>query len=192
MTCIVAVRDNNGILLGADGLSSNGSYKTSPTSSKIFTIENVAVGFTWSHRVTQVCRRAGLIKNHDRSYDENWAIDLSEHWAQALRDAQAIEITNSMHGKDIGSMCIVACPGGRIWEISGEGCVLEDSRGYTATGSGYSPAMGSLYSTYGLPTRDRVMTALYAATELVPSVGPPYSLARVTMDGVISIENNIC
>lgn len=194
MTCIVTVCDDKGVLIGADGMSSNGSYKTAPTSPKLFCLGSTVAGFTWSHRVAQVCRKAGLVPHlvgDTPTYDEEWAVNQSEHWMKALREAKAIHLKEDVHGIGIGSMCLLACPGGRVWEFTGEGCVLEDSRRYNATGSGYSPAMGSLYSTDGLPTRDRVLTALYAATEMVPSVGPPYCLARVDMSGRVQVEENI-
>ena len=75
---------------------------------------------------------------------------------------------------------LVAGPTG-LWEVSGDGTILEPVLGYLAIGSGAPVAYGALHATRHLAPDVRVLLALEAACEHASGCGRPSPLLAINL-----------
>lgn len=175
MTCIVAFKDSKKIYLGCDLLASgsDGSKRTRKDT-KIFQKEDMLIGFTSSYRMGQLLRYSLDLPKHAEGVDTfEYMVTSFVDAVQACLSEGGFQETKD-EVKTGGSFIVVYK--NRIFTIHDDYQVAEDDRDYASVGSGENYALGSLYSSDGRPTEDRVLLALKTAAEFSQSVGGPFEI----------------
>jgi len=148
VTCIAALVHRGRVWMAGDGLASTSAccFGVGPK------VATYAAG-------TVVAGYAGEWYGRALA-DVDWSLD----WELSIH--QQIERRNLEPGQ--GGILIGTR--GQIWSYD-QGALYQHSDRYAAIGSGTLAALGSLYSTAGLPPQDRVQIAIRAASAHCPSVG---------------------
>lgn len=194
MTCIVAVRSEKGVWLGADSAASNGWTISTPDSGhKLFRAHWYgAEGKKHVYLVggTQTFRSIDLLhygvpeklRGSDPPKDgdlRGWLVETFVERLRALyKERDFLKKESEQAAPEV--FCILALQG-RIFRIQTDLSVLEHES-FAAVGSGSNVAYGSLITTrqilQGKPRR-RVILALEAAAERVVTVAPPFRVLRM-------------
>lgn len=174
MTCVVGVKDGKtgGVVLGGDSAASNGAAVISVASPKVFSVGPYAFGFTESWRLGQILRYAVNYPDPPRSGALRHAV---------LRIIPAIREAMKREGASIvrapgegGDHIFLVAWGAHLFCVDSEWHVGEHAEEYASVGSGAYVALGSLYTTRGLPARRRAALSLAAAAAHVPEIRPPF------------------
>ena len=175
MTCIVGLVTKDGFVIGADSMSSNGTY-CHYKSNKILIKKNIVMSSSGSARVSDIL-------DHDFTPPKipagmRFEKYLVRHFVKELR--KRLKSRGSIKKNDSedrqSAIMIVGLKGSKDMFIIHADFCLTRVRGYDCIGSGGEVAKGSLYSTKKskMTPRERVMTALQAASATIMSVGPPH------------------
>jgi len=179
VTCIVAVKDVNGILLAGDtaGTTSDWGLKTRKDL-KVFRAGPAVIGFTSSFRMGQLLRYRCVVP------DIQTGRDAQEYMATEFIDAVRLALRNGgwmtqEKSQETGGQFIVGVAG-RIFCVHTDFSVEEAADEYSACGAGAEVALGSLYSTRFMPVsaETRAMWALQAAAHFNASVRGPFYVLR--------------
>ena len=179
MTCIVAVKHKDKVVLGGDSALvdlSNGN-KVKLNTPKVFQCFSYIIGYAGSARMGQ------LLQNYFMPSDppEN-SNELTLHMVttfvdelRALAEEKGLRLDASNEEANDFAQIIVGV-NGRIFVIEEDWQASEWAYDYAAIGSGSSAALGSLYTTskLGVDPEIRVRYALMAATEHTLTVSEPY------------------
>lgn len=171
MTCIIAIEQNNQVLIGADRMGSS-SYAGEPVAfAKCFKNGPLIIGYSGSFRAGQILQYGLEVPPLTNNLDKWVAIDLPIAIRKAFKDNEWLETTD---GKAVGAPILIAVQG-RCYQMQTDFSFLRSLSGEYAIGSGQDFAMGSLRSTRGkMPPKRRIIEALDTASEYVLSVAPPY------------------
>lgn len=184
MTCVVGIRTETGVLLGADSLAATGSAALVRDDPKVFRMgERLAAGFAGSYRVGQV------LQHHVTVADplvgdsiREWVVTV---FVPALR--QRLKDTGAMRRfkdeQERGADLLLAAYG-RLLRVNEDFQVVEPAYPFAACGSGEAWALGALYATDGAEVeggaRGRLEIALEAAQEFSTDVRGPFSFVEVS------------
>jgi len=177
VTCIVAIEENNKVIMGGDRLGSNGHTGAPVSESKVFRKGPLLIGYTSSFRMGQLLQHALEVPVLPAETDlDKWvAIDLMRAIRKAYKDNGW---DKERDGEAQGGSFLVAI-GGRCYEIQGDYSYLRNSNGEYAIGSGVHYALGSLRSTRGkMTSRKRILESLETAAEYVVSVSGPFDIVE--------------
>lgn len=172
MTCIVAIKDQGKVYFGADSLLSEKDYAYPMKSPKIF--RNGAFIFGYSGSV-----RAGKVFQYDLNLPQvdyhNLDQYMNREFVTALMDCaerNRLLIDEEKEANDVADLIVGI--DGRLFEIQSHVQAIEHPVDYMAGGSGARVALGSLFSTKGLPPRQRLKIALEASATFTFGVGKPF------------------
>lgn len=185
MTVIAALIDNDTLYMASDTQMTNGSDATnlSPSVPKVFFRGDLLVGVSGSVRALNLIRYRLDVPERDTDDDMEYiSISVVDSIRQLLKDGGVAEQTNGSEfngDSDHYSHFLIGYRG-RIFRVGSDYNVTERSGPYNAIGSGEDFALGSLYSTPGLPPEYRLRTALLAAMEFNVSVGGTVSIRATT------------
>jgi 20S proteasome alpha/beta subunit len=177
MTCIVGLRDNGIVYIGADSAGIDvSSLEIRPRlDKKVFKSDDFVIGFSGSFRGGQILKYNVLypeIKKHAFSVEEVEKYFVSE-FVESVRDAF---IAHGFPTDDDSCPFIVGYNGWLVHiESDYQVGIYED---FTATGSGSAYALGSLHSTVGMDPEYRITLALGAAAEYNAGVRGPFYIER--------------
>lgn len=172
MTCIVAVRSNNNMYLGADSAVAQGlGNKNKLVNPKVFRKQDMLIGCAGSLRVAQLIQHSLSIPTHSKGLSD------FEYCAKTLVvEMQSCLEQNGIQGLD-GDMqsAFIFCYKNHIYQTNtADFSMVEYPADYAAIGSGGRYANGSLHTTIGLDPKIRVRNALQAAAEHDHFVSPPF------------------
>jgi ATP-dependent protease HslVU (ClpYQ) peptidase subunit len=178
VTCIVAVKTTDGVLLGGDSLGSNGYSGTPYQAPKVFRLSRqVAAGFTSSFRMGQ------LIQHHVtpptlHGNERTWAIaELIPVIRETFKSHGYAHVHNN---EECGGVFLLGIRD-RLFLVQGDYSVLETQHPYDAIGSGESYAMGAMHALHGkLKPRPLLKAALDAASQFAVGVAPPYNFVTTS------------
>ena len=147
MTCIVGLEYEDGVIIGCDAAAVTGSLKMITTTPKVFRLQNLLIGYTWSFRMGQVLQYAKDIPDltNTNSNYEYLVSDFVPFVRSLFKDAGIMKVENSV---EEGGQFLVGIRG-QLFEINSDFCVLRYEDGFNAVGSGQSYALGALYSRSG-------------------------------------------
>lgn len=181
VTCIVGLATPDGVWMGADSFGSDGSQEIAYRSPKLIVAGELVLGFTESYRA------GDLLRYSLRRLPERGRFDDPHEYMVTV----VVELVRTVFkdggynkadgGRDTAATLLAAC-GGRLFLVGSDYCVLEPKSGFTAIGSGYLAAQGSLHTSDMLlwePER-RVRAALEAAAGLCAGVGPPFHVMQAS------------
>lgn len=179
MTCIVAVKHDNGVVLAGDSCSSTHYFKHNTMLSKVFHVDpNTMIGYCGSFRMGQLLEHK--LKMPKR---EPGVSDIEYVVLQVIEEIRRIlklgGITKIEHEVEEGGSFIL-CYKNEAYYIWEDFQVNPTMDSYLATGSGMEYALGSLYTT--APSEgclssekaiDAAILAIEAASHHSPFVGGP-------------------
>jgi len=172
MTCIVAIKDQGKLYFGADSHLSEKDYSFAIKSPKLFRNGPFIFGYSGSVR-------AGKVFQYDLQLPpvdyQNLDQYMNREFVTALMDCaerNRLLIDEEKESNDIADLIVGI--DGRLFEIQSHIQSIELTVEYMASGSGSRIALGSLFSTKGLPPRTRIKTALEASAKYSWGVGKPF------------------
>lgn len=172
MTCICGIVDGGKVILGADSLGSWDWSCQTRSDEKVFMNGPYAVGYSTSFRMGQLLRYSFA-----PSVPSDWDVrkHMSTSFINDLRKcfSDGGFLSRDNNGRDNGGLILVGYRN-QLFEIGADFQTAVVASGYAAIGSGFSFALGSLYSTIHLPARERLRVALEAAAEFCPTVRAPF------------------
>lgn len=181
MTCIVGIRSNDGVLLGADSVGGGGYVRRDP---KVVSLTGeVAIGYTTSFRMGQLLAYAvtppPLLPDED---EHRWAV--TKFIPEVRKAFEGNGWLKTKDGVEEGGVFLLAVRD-RLFTVYGDFQVAEEIADYAACGSGAKTALGALYvlermSVAGVGPVDQKMArlALRAASYHSDGVGPPFKFVR--------------
>jgi ATP-dependent protease HslVU (ClpYQ) peptidase subunit len=178
VTCIIALKDELGIVIGSDARVTSGQHYYSLSQPKYFTKGDVTIavsGYGWHSTVLKLNL---AIPAHlpEISIEEFICTVLVKAIRQCLSDAGAYKATTELD--DASPLLIVYRE--HVFLGTTRNMHTEFFREFYSIGSGAPFANGSLYSTVGTPSEDRVRMALAAAAEFTTGVGGPFFVERIS------------
>src|SRR6056297_1078296 len=146
MTIIVAAKDDNGIIMGADRQLTSGGLETNTKDSKIFTKDDFIIGVTGSPRCKQLLEYSWVIPPYNSTLeDENTYLHRTviNSIRNLFKDSGYAEINNN--NEEFFDTIIMGY-NKRIFTIEYNYQLREIDEPYICVGSGQEVAYGSIYS----------------------------------------------
>ena len=171
MSCIVAVKTENEIVVGADNLMSGWNSKFHVDGCKLFENDGIIYGFAGGLRLLNLLKHTfepPLFKRGQSTEDY-----IHNDYVPAFRELLKINgmLTNEGQVVEGIRFSIIIVIEGSIYELFTDFSIFENGLEYIASGSGQEYAYGSLYSTKTQKAEDRVKMAIEATSFFCPSVG---------------------
>lgn len=179
MTCIVAIRGDKGVLMGADSCAAVGNFAGIVATPKVAKVGSYLIGYTSSFRMGQLLHFALSTNKPHPDQDLFWHLvnDFIPSFRRVMRDGGAI---TTKDGADIGGQFLLA-HGTRLFGVNADFSVLEYREDFWAVGCGTGWAMGAMFAMKDSkkPTaRERAEVALKAAATYSGWVKPPYHFVQ--------------
>lgn len=172
MTCIVAVKDQGKVYFGADSHLSSKDYSSPMLTPKLFRNGPFVFGYAGSVRAGKVFQYDLTLPPIDTTHLDRY---MNSEFVTALMDCaerNRLLIDEEKESNDVADLIVGIH--GRLFEIQSHVQAIEHPVDYMATGSGSKVALGSLYSTKGLPPRQRIKLALESSALYSWGVGKPF------------------
>lgn len=197
MTCVATVIDNSGVFswVGADSLVSNGYMKLKSKNEKVFHNSGsaeVVMGISGSMngyalKYVKLLDKATMLEG---ALDYEYMVtDFIENYKEALASTNAVSISQDGAIQNQSSSMLVYRD--QIYALESDFSVFEPSTDYYSVGSGSSYALGSLFSTEGLPAVQRLYMALSSAIEFAVGCDKPIIILNTyNHDKIVINEEN--
>lgn len=174
MTCVVALKDNGKIYMGADSAGVAGLSIQTRKDPKIYKVGSMLIGFTSSFRMGQLLGYSLDVPDHDPR------VPIEKYMATVFVDAIRTTLkeggyTTVDNNEERGGTFIVAYQD-RTFRIENDFQVGEVTDDYTAIGCGEDIALGSLYTSVGQEPNSRILLALEAAAKFSAGVRAPFTV----------------
>lgn len=178
MTCIVGLKTDKGVWIGADRACSWGGHVEPLAAPKIARFDDrMLVGFAGAVRAIQVLQHnARLPRRHVGDDLIGWMVTaVVPTWHRSLIAAKAMKENDGLSYAEFGALVAID---GRLLSVSAAGAVVEVASEFAAEGSGGTYAYGALHATAGavLKPRRRLRLALEAAAAYDAGVGGPFDI----------------
>jgi ATP-dependent protease HslVU (ClpYQ) peptidase subunit len=178
MTCIAAVVERGRVYMAADSAGTDQWTQNIRSDGKMFLLsDDMLVGVCGSFRVRDLIRYKFPALRYDAKQCPEIAqfivTDFVEALRQTLKEGGSC-LTND--GAESFDATVLVAYKGRLFEVSGDFQVGEQTVPYHAIGSGSDIAQGSLYSTCGLKmsARKRLEKAMEASERYNAGVRAPF------------------
>lgn len=179
MTCIVGLETEDGVILGGDSAASGNSHTTSVKNQKVFNIgSQFGVGYTSSFRMGQILKRDFDPRSFDYDgIDDKFNFTIEEVVPMIRKIMKDGGYSKVESNREKGGLFLFAVAD-ELFKIQKDFSVIKPKK-YSAIGSGYKQARGSLYSTEHYNPEKRVKIAIRAAAESQDGVSLPLNTIRV-------------
>jgi len=197
MTCVATVRDESMIFnwVGADSLVSNGYMKLKSKNEKVFHNSGSAeavIGISGSMngyalKYINLLDRATLLEG---TLDYEYMVTgFIEKYKEALSNTNAVSI--GQDGSFLNQSSSMLVYRDQIYALESDFSVFVPSTDYYSVGSGSTYALGSLYSTKGLPAVERLYMALQSSIEFAVGCDKPIIILNTyNYDKIVIEEDN--
>lgn len=180
MTCIVALKDNGAIWMGADSAGVGGYGLTQRADPKIYRVGHMLIGFTSSFRMGQLLGYKLKVPDHDprMPVEKYMATEFIDACRTCLKEGG---FAGKEKEVESAGTFLVAYKG-RIFRICDDYQVGESIHTFEAVGCGFDLALGSLHATQTyseLSPDDRVRVALHAAETFSAGVRAPFLVQKL-------------
>jgi len=177
LTCIVAIKDNETVYIGGDSAGVAGYDVQIRADEKVFLNGPFIMGFTSSFRMGQLLRYKFTPPQYHKDVDiyKYMVVD----FVDALRSCfSSSGYARKFNEEESGGTFLVGFQG-RIFSIEDDYQVGEVFEEYNTVGCGANVALGSLYSTVGMPAEKRIQLALEAAEHFNAGVRRPFIIRKL-------------
>lgn len=180
MTCIVALKDEGRVVMGADSAGVGGYSRSNRMDPKIYRVGSMLIGFTTSFRMGQLLGYSLTLPHHHADVPiEKY---MATSFITAVRDClKAGGWAEKEKDQERGGTFLVGYRG-RIFEVESDYQVGERAEPYSAVGCGFDLALGSLFTSergYTKEPGERVRLALEAAAAFSAGVHPPFRIEEL-------------
>lgn len=174
MTCIVAIRDKDGVVwMGGDSAGVSGWEVTLTAQPKVFKLGNVLMGYTSSFRMGQLLQYALTLPEVD---DDNLHRYMVTKFVNAVRECLKMGgYAKKENETETGGTFLVGIVG-RLFRIEDDYQVYECMDDVDSVGSGEQYARGTLYANAHLTPKARIEQALGAAATYNMGVRGPFTV----------------
>lgn len=182
MTCIVGIKHNGRVYMGADSMASNGYTKHTITEDKVFRNGDFLIGICGSVRMFQLLKFALEAPRLPDNPDHHYGFMVTD-FIGAVKDTFQ-DGGFGYHFEDRphrGGTFMVGTRAGGLYQIYDDYQVSQSADGVETCGSGTYHAEASLYTsakTMKDPKR-RVLLALETAAAFTTSVGGPFMVDSI-------------
>ena len=176
MTVIIGLVDNNTVLMGGDSAAVCNDSLTVLATKKVFRKGDFLFGVAGTFRVSQILEHCFQIPPRlDSKSDMGYLVS---EFATAFQNELATHM--DVNDEQIQGWRILIGYRGNIYSLESNFQVIKADLDYYCVGSGEEYALGSLFSTKGLPISadTRVLEALKASAHFCTSVCPPFHVLR--------------
>ncbi|RQS84351.1 MULTISPECIES: hypothetical protein [Burkholderia cepacia complex] len=172
MTCIVALRHSDRVYMGADSAGVAGWSMSERADPKIYRVGPFLIGFTTSFRMGQLLGHSLTVPTQPDDVDTFafMCTTFVDAVRNCLRDGGYASRQND---REEGGVFLCAYQQ-RIFRVESDYQIGEPALTYDAVGCGQDLALGSLYSTVGMPPENRIRLALGAAQRFSSGVREPF------------------
>lgn len=180
MTAIAGVKYRGDVWLGGDSAAVAGNDLLLETSPKVFRVEDVGFGYTWSFRYGQTLEH-GLADHLDwpapKRGVRQWVIrTLVPAMVETFKAAEWLKTEN---GRVEGGQALVAVRG-RLFRINSDFSVIEPQDRFGACGGGGELVLGALSQLpLDMHPRYRILRALGAAERFNVNVRRPFRVLQI-------------
>jgi 20S proteasome alpha/beta subunit len=168
VTCVVAIEDEQGAVIGCDSAISDSGFASETDTAKWCEIDGVFFG------VAGDCSALTAIKYGLRSGARRKKESLGAH---VFRLTQSVKKLTT--GADFSYLLVAE---GYVYSVDGSGAALRDPCGYTAVGSGAAIAIATIdtYRTIGyrVDSEELALSALVASARRTTDVRGPFKVVR--------------
>jgi hypothetical protein len=175
VTCIVGLVEGERVLMGGDSAATGWNHSlTVIADHKVIEKGSFLLGVSGSPRAMQLLRHSFTIPDHDPRTDTETYI--ATRFVDALRECfkNAGYAEKNREAECFRGSILVGYQG-QLFTIHGDDYQIErSSLPYMAIGCAFDVALGSLYSTTGMPAEQRVVLALEAAEQFSAGVRRPF------------------
>jgi len=177
MTIIVAISNGKTVMMGADAAAVGESDMLVRTDPKIYRVGDFLIGFSHSFRVGQLVGNKFIPPppNHKHTDYKYMCTRFVDELAALFR---ANDVAHGEDGEGFDGELLVGY-NGKIYYIGSDLHVGTSLFDFNAIGSGSQTALGSLYSTRGTKTANRIYRALKAAEEFNPGIRGPFLIETI-------------
>lgn len=175
MTCIVGLVAEGKVLIGGDSAGVDERYAlTVRADRKVFRNGPFLMGFTSSFRMGQLLAHAFRPPQRypDQDLHAFMVTAFVDEVRRCLKDGGFARKENEV--ESAGAFLVGY--EGRLFHVDGDYQVGENAAGFAACGCGDLIAMGSLFSTKGRPSEERILQALAAAEAFSAGVRAPFHI----------------
>ncbi|BEH18870.1 hypothetical protein [Burkholderia pseudomallei] len=172
MTCIVAVKHETGIYMGADSAAVGGWTVWDRLDPKIYRVGPFLIGFTTSYRMGQLLGHSFSVPDHLEGVD-TFAF-MCTTFVDAVRECLKKGGFALRENEREEAGTFLCAYRGRVFRVESDYQIGESATNFDACGCGQEFALGSLYSTSGMEPEQRVRTALCAAQRFSAGVREPF------------------
>lgn len=174
MTVIVGIEEDGKVYLGADSIAVEGYAACSVTDPKVFMIGDIAIGFCGSFRVGQLLKYGLELPIHKKNVPDvqYLVLDFVDAMRSLFRDKGVLKREND---EDLFDGKLLMGYRGKLYYVDEDFQVCHVDSGYNAVGLAFETALGSLFSTEGMPPEDRLKIALEASAKWNAGVREPFN-----------------
>lgn len=178
MTCIVALREQGVVYMGADSAGVAGYSRANRMDPKIYRVEGMLIGFTSSFRMGQLLGYSLTLPKHHA--DESVEKYMATSFINAVRDClKTGGYAEKKNDAETGGFFLAAYRG-RIFHIESDYQVGERLEPFDACGCGADLALGAMYAApVATPPAERVRLALEAAAAFSAGVSAPFRVEEL-------------
>jgi hypothetical protein len=182
MTCCIALKTKDkgktSILMGADSAACDDNEVRSALDTKISQSGPFTLSYAGDVRVGQVLKYSFIPPEPPKDPEDLFCFMITDFVDSLVRimKKNGLWIKNKL----IGETELIVVVLSRVFYVGDDLCVLEMEDDMVSIGAGAELALGSLFTSAGLPPRDRVLAALKAAAHFCPWVKEPYTILKCT------------
>jgi ATP-dependent protease HslVU (ClpYQ) peptidase subunit len=177
MTCIVGIKSKTGIYIGGDSAVSTGDLVQTMADPKIWRKGQFIFGYAGTLRAGQIIKYDMSIPPiNNRLPMEYMVKSFTKSMRKCLKAAGA---AREEHKEEENPNQFLIGFRGHLFEIDEAYGVCEVADEFVAIGSGTEYALGSLHTTKGMATGDRIIRALDAASYFCAGVRPPFHTVKL-------------
>jgi ATP-dependent protease HslVU (ClpYQ) peptidase subunit len=171
MTCIVAVRKENTIILGGDSAASGNNRIVSRKDKKVFKRRGIAFGFAGSFRIGQLIKYSLKIpKRPNHMYNEEYVFNC------LIGEIVKLLKVNKLVKKNQMDCNILIGYGNQIYKVDADFQIEIADDEYAAIGDGGDIALGALYALKdsAFTPEEKAQKALEASARYCTTVSAPF------------------
>jgi len=180
MTCIIALKHDNGILVGADSLMTIGYECDVLKQKKIFKKGRYVIGITGRLRSSSLLIGADNPPEPKTKVTHNYMIQKFIPWLKKVMTDSGFQKKKDEVEEMVGTWLLVVVDG-EIYTIDSDYSLYQNRLDFQADGSGAPYAKGSLFKSEGSP-KERMKKALEAAEYFSAGVRRPFYYIDIKED----------
>lgn len=171
MTCIIALKENNNIFIGADSLGTSDSFIYNRADSKIIRNGEFLIGVAGSIRTRQILQYMNFPKCNDWDIEKYMCTNFIDSIRNSIYNVGNMQERDGIQFTDDSDIIVIFRD--RIFKIEVDFQVAWNQEPYMIIGSGTQVATGAMeiLLDMNLSSKDKIFKAITTASKYINSVG---------------------